>query len=325
MNCPQQLVVSDKEKIKKRFWSIKLIIMLICIFILLGTAVFGYFFVSKKLEYFNSLGDLKITQQALTTEVNNLKAQLTNQQQLITQQQSDILNINKFIVFDDARLKLIKSKYLIAEAIMLAKLGENKENIVHYLAVALKNLSGIAGDKTKNIQNDLNASIKYFSNLDLVAKSSTYQTLEKINAQLLLMPLVPDKFSPKENGQAQPQDAKSSFVDKFLAKVKELFVITKHDKAVSSFLTEAQRQDLFLLININFAQAKWALLQNQPVVYRAAINNIQELIKTYWVLNKTDVINNIIVQLDVIKSKTIELDLQLLENAQEQIDLVLRS
>lgn len=117
--------------------------------------------------------------------------------------------------------------------------------------------------------------------------SGTYLQLKALDDQVNNLKWIEDRF------QSSPESASlheslltpsewKQFLRSLTKSLKTLIIIRHHPEPSEPFMSNRLREIILVNLHTLFAQAEWAVLQQQSIVYKSSLSQIQQLIQNYF-------------------------------------------
>lgn len=184
--------------------------------------------------------------------------------------------------------------WLIAEAEYLIKLANHRLVLAHDVTTSIHALRA-ADDRLREVGNPrfiplrqaLAFDIQQLNStpiIDIVGLSLKLNTIQK---QIEALPLkTPDPKTIEKKNQQETQLSQADGWQKIPAAIWQdllkLFQIQRHDERIQPLLSPEHRFFLVQNLKLQLEQARLALLNNQPVIYKDRIQQAQQWIKRYF-------------------------------------------
>lgn len=168
----------------------------------------------------------------------------------------------------------------IPETILLLKAADDQLNTLH-------------DARTLALRDQLAKAITSLSAIPTVDKTGIYLQLKALDDTVDQLPLIQDHLqfaTPQNHTTPMPAPIKSKWLDAFntfKTTLKEMLIIRRHEQPIEPLMTEQYRDFLNIRLHVLFAQAEWAVLNEQTSVYQSTLNQLQTIFQRYFI--QTDV------------------------------------
>lgn len=195
-----------------------------------------------------------------------------------------------------------------------ASLLANADNILNDL-----NMAGLHMVR-KQVARDLVA-VRAAAELDI---EGIYLRLQALQEQASSLPFfgMPLIDAPEHSVPAAAGDDWQSTLDQgwqqAVAKFKTLVVVQKQQGEVKPLLSEAWQKLVRERLALNLAQARNALILQQPAIYQSALDSAQKLVKKHFLADSPSTLT-MLADLDILQRETIVPDLPDISGSQEAI------
>lgn len=259
-------------KPKKKFNVFKPVITIIIILLLLILGIIGW--------------QTYQTKQQLTFLQNNLQ----QIQSTLVQQDNTLQNLQAKL--HQTNLTLPEVKYLINLANINLIINDNLPVAIKLLQIADQHLATLndstLNDLRRTLANDISA-LQAVPKVDVVGIILRLDAINNQVSHLALIPRMPTT-QPTTAAQSIPTKAKSKwqrFYQTSLLELQGIVIIRHHPTEMQPVLTETQQTYLIQNINLALEQAKWAVLHKSSKDYRAALQQVNQLIQFGFAHNLT--------------------------------------
>lgn len=302
--------------INKYFYIV--IMTVVVILLAISVLIEGYLAYQKNVHFIKQ-------KQQVALVLDNLKKD-------VVQQQKDIYTLQRTIQQNNYKISpsyiaLITSYQLLTTANVVLQTNENKDQA---LALMLRAQNQIASFPefliiNKTLANDITT----VKNTAQPSKDELILQIKNLKQQITA--LTPDfalniktKNGDTNHQQCSQQANSLQCLIKLLANTLQNIVIISNKKATQIVLTSDQLTSLKLNLEIQLSEVEWAIIHEQPKIYQATLQQITNLLNTYFEKNNP-VKNNIIPtlqklqQINITKPLNIDPSLIIIESVMLQL------
>lgn len=261
--------------------------VIILLILILGSNVFLF---HKQFKINSALRNTKRHYQQQLTDLQNT---LTKQQALIATHETELNNLTKTIGSDKLNAATTQANNLVILADIALRLQRNVPLAIKLLKKAERNLSTLPQEEAKKISLSLRKHINELSVKENIDLNQLYFRLSTLNDKIAKLPLIGELSAPEKaitSKNTKPKDTSPlpplTWQQKIIAgiqHIKSLFVVYhREENAPPLMLDKTQQQNLQFIIKLTFAQAQWAAIQGNQKIYQQSLDQVSNLIKTYW-------------------------------------------
>ncbi len=239
------------------------------------------------------------TQQQQLKQIRQQQAQITEQvqkqlQQNTLAQNTELTTLKETIAAFLKQNQHSRRDWLIAEAEYLIKLANHRLVLVrdvatsiHALRAADERLREVGNPRFIPLRQALAFDIQQLNSVPVIDVVGLSLKLNAIQKQIEALPLkTPDPKTIEKKNQQTTQLSQAEGWEKIPAAIWQdllkLFQIQTHNERIQPLLSPEHRFFLVQNLKLQLEQARLALLNNQPVIYKDRIQQAQQWIKRYF-------------------------------------------
>ncbi len=254
----------------RKNWTILSLFLLLLI---LGTAadVFFWKHITKENTHENKKWQAQLQQ--LTTQIQQ-------QQNVLTTFQTQLTQLIRDEHTNRAEDVLSETAYLVDLANLYLQSYHNIPNAIKTLSLAEQHLRDLKNPEMTPLEQALASDINQLNEMPMVDQANVLLQLQLVGESIGRLPLMPTHFTaPTENETPTTAHWWSALLDS----IKNLFVIQYHSSESANLLPPEQREYIRQNLIFSLRQAEWAVLQEQSELYQRSLNDIKNLLSTYYV------------------------------------------
>ena len=268
------------------------VLLVVAIALLVGSGCFIY---KKQLRFDSALQELKGSDHQLQNSLDTVSDTVKQQGVSINADQSKFDDIYQAIGSGKDALAIIQVQQLVKLADLKLRFDGDVKTALALLAEADGYAQKLSGENGRILHSMIINGIEKLHAVKVVDANSLYEQLRDLNDALHKLPFLSDRFTVQKKVESEPKETSRSVVTKaFISswnQIRRVLIIRHVDHETASLITVQQQRDVLLLARMLFAQAQWAALQRDSVVYRASLQQINQLVNYYWVANNKAVVD----------------------------------
>ncbi len=222
----------------------------------------------------------------LQASVELVKAQTQQMQQNLIAVQQNLAHVLKITTKTSTQRALGDVTYLIHLANLHLTVGHNPETALQLLQIAYQRLQKIPNPAVFALKQALIHDIAVLKLVPKVNVSSLILELDQVSQALQNLPGLPSKKLPKvSTALTQHEHDNLPWYKKIthgLSGLKSLVIIRHIQKPIQPLLSPEQQNFLIENIQLKISQAEWAVLHQDPKLYKQSLYIAQQWLKTYY-------------------------------------------
>jgi uroporphyrin-3 C-methyltransferase len=267
------------------------IILIVVFIVLMGVGCFVNI-AYQQIQNKKVLTSLQQENQVLTQQVNALQKSYEQQNQMITSHQAAIGELMDVIRSPESAWLKKQAVSLIRQADLQLRLNLDKNNAQALLEAADHELQSLQDEWTITVRRELAQSLVALRAVPSVDTIGIYMKLQALNAKLNQLPLETlstlnllssSDQSPTLTGPWWKRGAQS-----MKDVLKKAVIIQRREQPVLPLLEVQERAFINLTLQELFAEAEWAVLQQQSKIYEANLQAIQSMTQQYFLQTNPD-------------------------------------
>lgn len=282
------------KKPKARFSKLKLHLIATLIFAVIIIA--GFIWLQRSTGFFSNL-----LNSAPANQIKLLQQQIAQQSEQINNNQVSIAQLTNAQNKQEVSGALMMAEHLILFANFSLLIEHNIPTAIQLLTQAQSYLDRADGDVSV-LKTAISANVSQLQSISIINTSEIYAKLQALSQQVSQLSLI-DEGTQISIATNQEAAASGSFWHRSwhetLAQLKSLVIIRHRDESVQPLLTINQQQWLILNLRLLLTQAQSALLNHHQQIFDASLQEIQSLVKEYFLRTNT-VTANFLKSLDAI-------------------------
>lgn len=234
----------------------------------------------------SSLADLKFRLQNQADETQSL---VEKQTKVVANNEAAIVHLLKLTGGSQTDWILAEIEYLIRMANLTLHFQHNIPTTLALLQTADAHLRSIGSLKLLAIRKMLAHDIVALEAVPQVDIPGIYLRLQALDNQVEKLPLIEDdlKFKADTDADSQPVTSTNGkwrdTLNNSWRAIKKIIVVRRRQQPIEPLISLQRRNLLDLTIHVLFAQAQWALVQEQETIYKSCLQQIQSLIHSYFI------------------------------------------
>ncbi len=285
----EQTVVDSDKPARPAGSKIAIMLSLIAIIVALG----GIYVVSKDWQAMQS-NTASLTNQAdqVTDSLAEIQQALAAQQAASTAAQQSITDLEEKTGRSNNGWVLAEAKYLINLADYNLEFSHNTKTAIALLQAADRRVASLNGLKLLKLRAALTDDISRLSALPEIDLTGLLLKINAVSSAVAKLPLIDktqstqqDKKSADSTTASTGQPMWKRGLDNTLATLKTLVVIRHNQQNIEPLISPKQQSYLMENIQLQLANAQWALLNQQPAIYQHSLKQASNWIQHYFVTN----------------------------------------
>lgn len=274
--------------------KIAISLSLLAILVALG----GIYVVSKDWQAMQSdTATLQNQSQQLSNTLAQTQQTIASQQQALTAAQKSIVQLEEKMGRNSNDWVLAEAKYLIHLADYNLEFGHHSNTAIALLQAANQRIASLDDPRFLKLRAALTNDITNLQQLPNIDITGILLKIDSVSAAVAKLPLI-DKTQTSQQGvqttnSQKSQQAADSLplwkrgLDDSLATLKTLVVIRHHQQNIEPLISPKQQSYLMENIQLQLANAQWALLNQQPEIYVRSLKQASTWVKKYYVTSST--------------------------------------
>lgn len=296
--------MTTDEKVRSRKWAnVGIVFSCIAIIILLVIFYLGYFYLDSANQRM-----LRVSRQ-LETNIINLKKQIDENQQQITQLKQDL---QKQQTTSKDLNQVLSADYLVKLAQTHAKFENDAPEVLSLLQMASQEIKDVPDPRLEPVRQALTADMANLQNVPQINKQEIYFRLAALNEQIDKIPLPNKLEATPVTTSSQPLPWWKRGLHETWQALKQIVVIRHNTEGMPPFVTPEQKQFFYLNTHAVLDQAIWALLHNNENIYKSSLEQTANWIKKYAVIND-QVTQNVLKNLNELMAINVHVDIPKLD------------
>lgn len=274
---------ASANKPKARFSKFKLHLIMMLIFAVVIIA--GFIWLQRSTGFFSNL-----LNSASTDQIKLLQQQIAQQGEQIENNQNAMLQFTQSQQESSFGGSLLVVENLILFANFSLSVEHNIPLTIQLLTQAQSYLGQIDNDMAAALKTTVANNIAQLQAIQQINISEIYAMLQNLSQQVSQLSLIDEgtKISIATNQKASESGSfwhRSLYA--VLEQLKSLVIIRHRDELIEPLLSNQQRQLLVLNVRLLLTQAQSALLDHQQQIFDASLQEIQSLVKEYFLQTNT--------------------------------------
>lgn len=273
---------ASANKSKAQFSKLKLHLIMMLIFAVVIIA--GFIWLQRSTGIFSNL-----LNSASADQIKLLQQQIAQQGEQIKNNQNAILQFTQLQQESPFGGSLLVVENLILFANFSLSVEHNIPLTIQLLTQAQSSLDRADGDVSV-LKTAISANISQLQSISIINTSEIYSQLQNFNQQVTQL-----SFIDEGSNLVSPSDQKPAEMASFwhrslytvLEQLKSLVIIRHRDELIEPLLSNKQQQLLVLNVRLLLTQAQSALLDHQQQIFDASLQEIQSLVKEYFLQTNT--------------------------------------
>lgn len=270
--------------------------LLALILILVGALIYG---ASSALQIQKRINSLAGQQSILSTRFSDLNGLFQAQSETAQNQLKALENYQttldqlKQTIGSNQTWVLAEVGYLLHTAQFELTIQHQTSQTILLLKTADDQLNTLHDARTLALRDQLAKAITSLSAIPTVDKTGIYLQLKALDDTVDQLPLIQDHLqfaTPQNHTTPISASIKSKWLDAFntfKTTLKEMLIIRRHEQPIEPLMTKQYRDFLNIRLHVLFAQAEWAVLNEQTSIYQSTLNQLQTIFQRYFM--QTDV------------------------------------
>lgn len=214
--------------------------------------------------------------------------------QLTDQQGSQINQLNQSVGENQPRWIIEKATNLLQLANFTLLYEKNISTTIALLKAADNYLKPLSSQEILAWRDKISQRMAMLQAVPILDIPGIYLQLKALDEQSSHLKLTEDRFHSAALPLKNQKDSNSlsrwhQLKENLMQLLKTLIVVRHHDQAITPFLSDQLQEALHVNLHILFSQAEWALLHQECTVFQASLNQIQALLKQYFLQTDSEV------------------------------------
>ncbi|MCH9644853.1 MAG: uroporphyrinogen-III C-methyltransferase [Gammaproteobacteria bacterium] len=229
----------------------------------------------------------KTNQASITARINDLNANLRQQQQNLDATQDDVSHLMKTIGNPERPQALSQISYLINVANLQLRLNQNTEAATHYLTLARNRVNAMSDPSLIDLKRSINNDIHKLQAVSMTDKSSLIFKLDRISERIQSLSTIPslEQKTVITNNAPTDEHHKKPWYSRFwdsIKGLKQLVTVRHSNQNMSPLLNKDQEQLLKERIAAKINQAEWAILHQNNDLYQHNLKQIKSWLTQFF-------------------------------------------
>ncbi|WP_133130850.1 uroporphyrinogen-III C-methyltransferase [Legionella yabuuchiae] len=203
---------------------------------------------------------------------------------------------------------MLNARYYLQLAQINAHWSNNSQTTLALLQQADELLATIHDPRLFEVRQAIAQEINQIKTLQTVDYTGLLSKLEALQEAVSALPVkktvTPDLEHGEKPSEHKTPEAWRERLKNSVNLLERLVVIRRHDEEIQPLLSQQQESLLRASIRLNLQEAQWAVLQNNEIVYKMALNQTAETIKRYFAADSA-VAKGVLKQLQALNKKDI--------------------
>lgn len=283
-----------------------------------GVSIFGANFIRMQQTMAAQMQNLTTQNQLLQKTLSNQDQQLKDLTSRANQYQAALSRLNQVVENQSTQWVADEVNYLLQTANFLLLYEKNIPVAMALLKTADSYLMHFSTQDFLTWREKINRHLVELQSIHPIDLTGNYLQLKAFDDQINNLPWLENRFrTPTTSSNTQPGAPPVSkwkqIGENWLSTLKTLVIVRHHDQLQTPFTSDSLRQILLVNLHVLFAQAQWALLQQQTIIYQSSLSQIQNLLKQYFLFSDPRV-QTLLSGIDSLKTVNLSASLPILDD-----------
>lgn len=285
-----------KKKLGMSWRNIGILCSAFSIIVLIGVAsVSGWYLMNTNMHLAAIATQSQNQLRELQSDFIALKATTDSAQQAAQQSVTDVKELKQTMTDFTKESQGNQEKWMFIEARYYVKLANDNlqfsrpiPQVIFLLKNADQELSHVSNAKATEIRASIANDLATLQAVPLVDVAGLYLKLSALNNQLDQLPLQVMQSNiqqPTASSVEQNESVWRRGMHEVWKSLQNIVIVRHNTNGAMPLVTPEQKAFLYQNLHAMVAQSAWGLLNQQPVIYQASLQQLTEWIKHYFVLD----------------------------------------